>query len=136
MSGDNFDQALFDAYTLPWPDNDVTAADRTREIYAEHGNEVAAWIVAGTDAAFDRSVQIQRRRLDLVAALDAIDQATADATTALDALDHMGDMVMITPQRRGVGTRFALIDQSLSQVRIGAASARSAAPDPDAPEEN
>lgn len=114
------------------------AIERRREQLADSvdgGDEAfAAWVIEGTKFAWERTQAVAKQRHLLVAALASIELATDEATMALDDLDRLMDLALITPQRRGVGTLFASIEQALMQVRIGYAAAQRFAPHPTTPE--
>lgn len=115
----------------------VHAIERRREqlVGQTDGDEAfATWVIEGSKFAWERTQAIAQQRTLLLAALASIELATAQATQALDDLDHLLDLALITPQRRGSGTLFASIEMALMQVRIGYAAAQRFAPNPTTPE--
>lgn len=130
MSGDNFDQVLFGMMSLPHPERIEASAQRCREIHAEHGDATGAWIISGTEFAYNRHVKVSQHRFALVAALDAIEQATTDARKALDELHSLIDRDLLPPH---LG-RSAVLQQAMATITLAVAGAKHHAPDPDAPE--
>lgn len=135
-ASDRLDPIVMMAMDLPhWLGGQAIARRREQLRNANNGDDaLASWVIDGSKFAWERTQNIAQQRARLVAALASIEAAETEATKALDDLDQLMDLALITPQRRGVGTLFASIEMALMQVRIGYAAAQRFAPNPTTPE--
>ena len=110
-------------------------ARRREQLIAESDEATATWTIERSKFAYQRTTAVAAARQELLYKLAAIEKVTGEAFIALDELDKMLDLSLISPRRHGEGEKYGLIEQALYQVRLGVAAARQFAPDPKTPED-